>query len=744
METLSLENQIQLDDDQQQYLDEIRQLLPAFIDLQNDSTAYLEEQINEVINLLKYRQKDYPMLDETVFKLIKERDHQLPVDSLKPMFKKIYEEFFQGYVYEQPKISVFFDNDQFPDIMVVKKFLADLEKKQNLNLNSNSNQIQNENQEIDIQEEISNIDLDLQKQASANLIQSKEVYNKIGEEIKSYQSNSYENNIQVLLTKIFNFFDGRIPKIFNSFLFFPTHLHNYFECFEEFYINPGPIPFEQVYFITIMTAAACENLYVYNLFMERFRRLGGKQTWIENGFEALPLKLQKVWELIWASLIHPTNLLKKSKELFSHLSQGETGEFWNNNEIAYIILIINFTINLVNVAQGFGLMQQDQLEFQGRFNIIDENIFQGSEKEKSDYSQSEQLESSQQMGQIQSEKIIFIKGENKQKNSSAKNSIAKTSSCNNEIISTKSSDELNNENQKYNNILQDSISTNTSPNLISVNQKDLLEKNCSITLIKNDGQNQENLEINCSENSTYNNSTNQNSSYSKTNEINYQKQIVTNEVIQFLNSNIQDEENLKKNENLRDVSSEDEFDGFEFEPVQKSHFSKYVCYSKFFSQCRSNKKTKDQLTEEEYNWNNHFQDYLNELGYSRLMQKLQNKVNHVQKMTNNDFGETKGIDTGKFRNCLWDYVEILQGYKKKQEIDYKTTSMLLNKKFKKYLRKLTNEPWNIQKSDIQKIPYAFQPKDYIHVAILAGECKFHTRLIYNFYCFDKFRQTSFI
>lgn len=64
-------------------------------------------------------------------------------------------------------------------------------------------------------------------------------------------------------------------------------------------------------------------------------------------------------------------------------------------------------------------------------------------------------------------------------------------------------------------------------------------------------------------------------------------------------------------------------------------------------------------------------------------------------MTNNDFGETKGIDTGKFRNCLWDYVEILQGYKKKQEIDYKTTSMLLNKKFKKYLRKLTNEPWNI-------------------------------------------------
>lgn len=58
-------------------------------------------------------------------------------------------------------------------------------------------------------------------------------------------------------------------------LYFPDHLNLFFESFEEVFQTPTYLPFEYVYYIAVMTAAACDNLYVYNLFAEMFIKFGG-------------------------------------------------------------------------------------------------------------------------------------------------------------------------------------------------------------------------------------------------------------------------------------------------------------------------------------------------------------------------------------------------------------------------------------------------------------------------------------
>lgn len=68
-----------------------------------------------------------------------------------------------------------------------------------------------------------------------------------------------------------------------------------------------------------MAAAASENLYMYNIFSELFMKFGGNKEWILTGYDTIPEKLKKIWELVWSNLFSTSLNIKHQKDLMKYL-----------------------------------------------------------------------------------------------------------------------------------------------------------------------------------------------------------------------------------------------------------------------------------------------------------------------------------------------------------------------------------------------------------------------------------------
>lgn len=104
-----------------------------------------------------------------------------------------------------------------------------------------------------------------------------------------------------------------------------------------------------------MTSAAAGNIYFFNLFSQLFLDYEGNSEWIYEGYEKIPLKLQKLWELVWANYYHPTATFRYYKELYGYLN-----EVMGQKEIFQAQLVISFTDYLITIAYGAGVTE---LEF---------------------------------------------------------------------------------------------------------------------------------------------------------------------------------------------------------------------------------------------------------------------------------------------------------------------------------------------------------------------------------------------
>jgi len=65
--------------------------------------------------------------------------------------------------------------------------------------------------------------------------------------------------------------------------------------------KPGPLQRDYIYNIALMTAANQKNLYMFNLFADKTVAYLGNIDFLKFGFQALPKKLSKFWELIYSA-----------------------------------------------------------------------------------------------------------------------------------------------------------------------------------------------------------------------------------------------------------------------------------------------------------------------------------------------------------------------------------------------------------------------------------------------------------
>ncbi|KAL4507178.1 hypothetical protein ABPG72_001971 [Tetrahymena utriculariae] len=344
---------------------EIESYMPLYIDCQSIDAEYLQW----CFESLKQKQLECSLKNDVdTLNFIQQRLQVLVYQNPLPQISEIFRPLLLEQNCDEQRISRYFLNEDFPSIIQLQHIIFSndhsqpnaVSQKISDILKRNSDQLQNSKQlgvnnnsseNLDISTETSTDPANMQDSLSAV----------IKEELHKQKVYSTDNinleDLQKLLTTIYNTFNGRIPNIFRPFLFFPEYLKTFFTSFEEIFIEPSAWPYESLYQIAMMTASAYECSYVFLMFGELYQIYQGNPAFLEDGFEALDPKVKKAWDLIYLlKKNHSAQILNQQSyhTLFNYLLNQSPA--WNQNELIFAFLSISFAQQLVILSHGMGLV----------------------------------------------------------------------------------------------------------------------------------------------------------------------------------------------------------------------------------------------------------------------------------------------------------------------------------------------------------------------------------------------------
>eukprot|EP00742_Colponemidia_sp_Colp-10_P007485 GILJ01008064.1.p1 GENE.GILJ01008064.1~~GILJ01008064.1.p1 ORF type:complete len:558 (-),score=46.77 GILJ01008064.1:368-2041(-) len=138
---------------------------------------------------------------------------------------------------------------------------------------------------------------------------------------------------------------------------------------------------------------------------------------------------------------------------------------------------------------------------------------------------------------------------------------------------------------------------------------------------------------------------------------------------------------------------------------------------------------------QDYCWEDHGYELVNQF-YQGAAQLLDDEFTYIYNMTDQTFGENRGIDTLPFRRAVWYYVHRLYGMSH-DDYDYREVNVFLPREVKAFTKKIACTPEFISQTDFHNLILKLRPEEKCHIILLSWEAKRQAELLYGLHAVMK-------
>lgn len=158
-----------------------------------------------------------------------------------------------------------------------------------------------------------------------------------------------------------------------------------------------------------------------------------------------------------------------------------------------------------------------------------------------------------------------------------------------------------------------------------------------------------------------------------------------------------------------------------------------------FAQCAEDGFTRTHKIHE-FSWEDQGYSCVDEL-YNEMADILDKKMTLIQNLTYSTMGAYSDVDTSKYRNAIWMYIQSLYGIRH-DDYNYAEVNIMLNRKMKTFIKMTCCHPHQITDSLRQSVMIDFRSSEKVHVLLIMMEARLQAELIYFFRALVKFNNSS--
>ena len=121
--------------------------------------------------------------------------------------------------------------------------------------------------------------------------------------------------------------------------------------------------------------------------------------------------------------------------------------------------------------------------------------------------------------------------------------------------------------------------------------------------------------------------------------------------------------------------------------------------------------------------------YILEKMIPEVSESIWNRIRMTFTMTYDYLGQNSGIETGRLRRAIWNYVQRVYGLQY-DDYSYTDINILLEINTKRYIKKTACFPETVTKQDYSDIDLEIFDDEKIHVNLIVTEARFEAQLVY--------------
>ncbi|EJD73737.1 hypothetical protein LOAG_18860 [Loa loa] len=142
----------------------------------------------------------------------------------------------------------------------------------------------------------------------------------------------------------------------------------------------------------------------------------------------------------------------------------------------------------------------------------------------------------------------------------------------------------------------------------------------------------------------------------------------------------------------------------------------------------------------EFSWEDQGYSCVDEL-YNEMADILDKKITLIQNLTYSTMGAYSDVDTSKYRNAIWMYIQSLYGIRH-DDYNYAEVNVMLDRKMKTFIKMTCCHPHEITDSLRQSVMIDFKSSEKVHVLLIMMEARLQAELIYFFRALVKLNNSS--
>lgn len=154
---------------------------------------------------------------------------------------------------------------------------------------------------------------------------------------------------------IFNFFNGVFPNVFRAYLFFPDHLINFWNTFEQVVINGGPLSLPKKLIVGMLVAICYDCGYLYRLLYVKYEAWGSSMKYLRDP-NKFPEELRAARELIVRLSLNPCSLLTNPEIIGQLVSGGKTN--LSSTHLLHIGSLVSIFSSLCTVVESLKIVPE--------------------------------------------------------------------------------------------------------------------------------------------------------------------------------------------------------------------------------------------------------------------------------------------------------------------------------------------------------------------------------------------------
>ncbi|CAG9539709.1 unnamed protein product [Cercopithifilaria johnstoni] len=142
----------------------------------------------------------------------------------------------------------------------------------------------------------------------------------------------------------------------------------------------------------------------------------------------------------------------------------------------------------------------------------------------------------------------------------------------------------------------------------------------------------------------------------------------------------------------------------------------------------------------EFSWEDQGYSCVDEL-YNEMADILDKKITLIQNLTYSTMGTYNDVDTSKYRNAIWMYIQSLYGIRH-DDYNYAEVNVMLDRKLKTFIKTACCHPHEMTDSLRQSVMINFKSCEKVHVLLIVMEARLQAELIYFFRALVKLNNNS--